>query len=176
MEIEEVIRNIRIGSGFSEISRDYIPRYSGIVRRTYIMNKNQIRLEYSSKGNIELGEGETAFYFHYDSFDSVIENARKFLKKPVSKWKNYNETWDEWYFPVISVSEMRESWDCLFSDFQERILEFPENFMKFSIKDFYARAVFLKMINPCEKPDFKNYINYMNNYSMKSDFEKYKEE
>ena len=175
MEIEDVIKNIRIGSGFSEISRDYIPRYSGIVRRTYIMN-DLIRLEYSSKGNIELGEGETTFYFHYDSFESVIESARKFLKRPVSMWKNYNATWNDWKFPVVSVSEMRESWDLLFCDFQERILEFPENFTKFSIRDFYARAVFLKMINPCEKPDFRKYIDYMNHYSMKCDFEKYKEE
>lgn len=141
MDIDEIIRYIRVGAGYVEVARDYM--YDGMCRRTFI-RKNEIQIDFCTAGEIELNEGETTFYFGYETFEDVIKSAEKFLKKPVSEWTNYNRTWNEWYFPELAENSVRN----FFEDLQQRKLVFPENFSYMRICDIYALGFFLGKISP----------------------------
>lgn len=109
-----------------------------------IHKRDQIQIDFCTVGNIELNEGESTFYFGYESFEDVIKSAESFLKKTVSEWTNYNRTWNEWYFqPYEAESDKRLS-----EDLQKRRLEFPENFKYMRICSTYELGVFLGKINP----------------------------
>ena len=144
MDIYEIKRYIHVGVGYVEVSREYLPEYKGLCRRTFI-RENQIQLDFYSAGAIELNEGETTFYFGYENFEDVIKSAEKFLEKPVSEWTNYNRTWNEWYFPETPDKNFVRNF---FKDLQKRKLIFPENFSYMRICSIYALGVFLGKISP----------------------------
>jgi len=165
MDIDEIKKHIEVGAGFAEVARDYLPRYRGIVRRVYI-RKFKIQTDYSTMSEINLGEGETTFYFHYDCFEDVIKSAVQFLERPVSKWTDYNRTWCEWNFPNdIEKEEIEKSCIRLFSDLRERILELPKNFRYMTICDIYANGVYWGKIDPEEPPvsllSNRQIVNYL---------------
>lgn len=167
MDIDEIKRYIHVGHGYVEVARDY--NYKGICRRTFI-RKDKIQIDFCTAGNIELNEGETTFYFGYESFEDVIKSAESFLKKPVSEWTNYNRTWNEWHFePYDDDSDNR-----LFDDLQHRRLEFPENFSYMRICSIYALGVFLGKINPYNDDnvfDDTDFVKYL--CSLENEFDRY---
>lgn len=167
MDIDEIKRYIHVGWRYVEVSRDYM--YHGICRRTYI-RENQIQLDFCTAGNIELNEGETTFYFVYESFEDVIKSAESFLQKPVSEWINYNRTWNEWDFKPYD----KKSHNRLFEDLQNHRLEFPENFSYMRICSIYALGVFLGKINPRNDDnifDDIDFVKYL--FSLDNEFDKY---
>lgn len=143
MDIQEIERYIRVGSGFVEISRDYLAEYNGICRRVYI-RENKMQIDYISSDWLEYEEGEETFYFCYDNFESVIKSAERYLKKSVSEWINYNRTYNLWNFPECDEN----AWRDLFSDLQKHKLYFPSGFSEFTICTIYARGIFQNMISP----------------------------
>ncbi len=169
MNIDEIKRYIHVGSGYVEVARDYLPKYKGLCRRTFI-RKNKIQIDFCTAGNVELNEGETTFYFCYESFEDVIESAESFLKKSVSEWTNYNRTWNEWYFQPYDT----ESHNSFFEDLQNHKLEFPENFSYMRICSIYALGVFLGKINPYNDEnifDDMDFVKYL--FSLDNEFDKY---
>lgn len=169
MDIDEIKRYIYVGSGYVEVSRNYIPEYSGICQRTFI-KKNKIQIDFCTIGNIEINEGETTFYFEYKNFENVIKFAETFLKKPVSEWINYNRTWNEWDFEPYK----EDSYSRLFDDLQKHRLEFPINFKCMHICSIYALGVFLKKIDPYNDDSIFNdtdFVKYLCSFDNK--FTKY---
>ena len=144
MDIDEIKRYIHVGVGYVEVSREYLPEYKGLCRRTFI-RENKIQIDFCTAGEIELNEGETTFYFGYENFEDVIKSAEKFLEKPVSEWTNYNRTWNEWYFPETPDKNLVRNF---FSDLQQRKLIFPKNFRYMRICSIYALGVFVGKISP----------------------------
>lgn len=165
MDIDEIKRYIHVGAGYVEISRDYLPEYKGLCRRTFI-RENEIQIDFCTAHDIEINEGETTFYFGYDTFEDVIKSAESFLKKPVSEWTNYNRTWNEWYFPEPD----KNAYLKLMKDLQERRIIFPENFNYMRICDTYAHGVFMKKINTDK---IYTDINLTEFYRMNHDFTEY---
>lgn len=143
MDVQEIERYIRVGSGFVEISRDYLTEYQGICRRVYI-RENEMQIDYISSGWLEYEEGEETFYFYYENLESVIKATEKYLQKPVSEWINYNRTYNLWDFPEYN----KDAWKKLFSDLQKHKLYFPDGFSEFTIRTIYARGIFQNMISP----------------------------
>ena len=142
MDIDEIKRYIHVGVGYVEVSRDYIPEYKGLCRRTFI-RENEIQIDFCTAYDVEINESESTFYFGYDTFEDVIKSAENFLEKPVSEWTNYNRTWNEWYFPEHD----KNAYIKLMKDLQDRRLIFPKNFNYMRICDTYARGVFVGKIN-----------------------------
>lgn len=162
-------RYIHVGSGYVEVARDYLPKYKGLCRRTFI-RKNKIQIDFCTAGNVELNEGETTFYFVYESFEDVIESAESFLKKSVSEWTNYNRTWNEWHFQPYDT----KSHNRFFEDLQNHKLKFPENFSYMRICSIYALGVFLGKINPYNDEnifDDMDFFKYL--FSLDNEFDKY---
>lgn len=143
MDMQEIRRYIELGSGYIEIHRSYPEKYKGLCRRIYI-RENKIQIDFCTAKDIELNEGETAFYFVYKDFDSVIKSAENFLRKPVSEWVNYNRIWNEWNFPQAD----KNCYINLLKDLQSHMLDFPQDFSKFYISSYMARGVFSGIINP----------------------------
>ncbi len=151
MDIQEIQRYIRVGSGYIEVDRSYLSEYPGICRRIYI-RESKIQIDYISSGWLDIEEGEETFYFLYDSFEDTIKSAEKYIGKPLEEWINYNRTYNLWDFPELHEN----SFTKFFCDLQSHRLNFPENFRSFRIRTIYARGVFLNMINPESDFDFKD--------------------
>lgn len=83
MDIDEIKRYIHLSHGYVEVSRNYMPEYSGICRRTFI-RENKIQIDFCTEQDVALNAGESTFYFEYENFENVIKSAESFLKKPVS--------------------------------------------------------------------------------------------
>lgn len=143
MDMFEIQRYIRVGSGYIEVDRNYLSEYQGICRRVYI-RKNKIQIDYITSGWLDIEEGEEKFCFHYDDLESAVKSAEEYIGKPVSEWINYNRTYNMWNFPELQDN----SWTKLFCDLQSHKLKFPKNFSKFSICTLYSRGVYLNLINP----------------------------
>ncbi|MDE6093043.1 MAG: hypothetical protein K2G14_08110 [Ruminococcus sp.] len=170
MDIDEIKRYIHVGSGYVEVARDYLPKYKGLCRRTFI-RKNKIQIDFCTIGNVELNEGEITFYFGYENFEDVIKSAENFLHSPVPEWTNYNRTWNEWHFPESSD---KNAFQNFFRDLQEHKLIFPENFSYMRICRIYALGVFLGKINPYNNEnifDDMDFVKYI--FSLDNEFDKY---
>lgn len=166
MDIDEIKRYIHVGVGYVEVSRDYLPEYKGLCRRTFI-KENRIQIDFCTAQDIELNEGESTFYFGYDTLEDVIKSAEKFLEKPVSEWTNYNRTWNEWYFPEAD----KNAWIKLMKDLQDRRLIFPENFNYIRIRGIYETGVFIGKISPDNFDVDRDIIEYI--CSLDRDFKEY---
>lgn len=169
MDIDEIKRYIHLGHGYVEVSRNYMPEYSGICRRTFI-RENKIQIDFFTEQDVALNEGESTFYFEYENFENVITSAESFLKKPVSEWTNYNRTWNEWHFPAPDADSYRK----LMKNLQEHRLEFPINFKCMRICSIYVLGVFLKKIDPYNDDSIFNdtdFVKYLCSFDNK--FTKY---
>lgn len=168
MDMLEIQRYIRVGSGYIEVDRNYLPDYQGICRRIYI-RKNAIQIDYITSGWIDIEEGEDTFYFYYDDLESAVKSAEEYIGKPVSEWVNYNRTYNMWNFPELNENSCKKLW----IDLQSHKLKFPKNFNRFSIRTLYSRGVFLNIINP-EISDFDFNTDLIEKISESdSDFYKY---
>lgn len=168
MDMLEIQRYIRVGSGYIEVDRNYLPDYQGICRRVYI-RRNEIQIDYITSVWIDIEEGEDTFYFYYDNLESAIKSAEEYIGKPVSEWVNYNRTYNMWNFPELNENSCKKLW----IDLQSHKLKFPKNFNRFSIRTLYSRGVFLNIINP-EISDFDFNTDLIEKISKSdSDFYKY---
>ena len=57
----------------------------------------------------------------------------------MNEWQNFNKI--DWQ-PETDNANVKESWDRLATDFVNRILLFPSNFIRFRIRDLYWEALF----------------------------------
>lgn len=137
---EEIFRYINVGKINSiSVDRRLMEKYPGIIRNVIIRQDAEVQIDFHDKYTLEIDEGEVTFYFQYENYDILFDALEKFLGLKIDEWQNYNKT-D--LYPETDTEDLKESWDKLATDFVNRTLPFPSNFISFRIASMYWEGLY----------------------------------
>lgn len=140
MNKEEIFRYLKVSSSKSIIvSRKLLKEYPGIIREIIIRPNVKLQIKFLDKNIIDIDEGEISLYFYYENYDKLFESLEEYIGMKIDDWSNLTKTNE---YPISEGENLQKSWDKLKRDFSNKILELPQKYKQFDIRDLYWTALY----------------------------------